>query len=132
MSAAVSKAELFERLGYRAPYDLLEAALEEAGLSRPDKANIAERKLEDVRDVLAERFIIVCSRGDCQHASGGVAGGRTSVRAAVQEECAVCGGSATARAVERLVSAMAQAGLSRLCVVGGSPNLRVELDRSVG
>ena len=131
MTGAVSKAELFTRLGYGGSHDLLEEALAAVGLSRPDKQNIAPDKEGPVREALAERFVLVCSRGDCQAEVAEVADGRVTISAATQEECAVCGGSANARAVDEMVAAMQAAGLVRLCVVGGSPNTRVELERLV-
>lgn len=131
MSDVVSKAELFTRLGYGASHDLLEAALEEAGLSRPDRSNISAAKADAVREALSERFVIVCSRGDCQAEGAETADGRTLVLASSPDECAVCGGSANARAVDRMVAALTRAGSARLCVVGGSPNARTELERLV-
>ena len=131
MTGAIPKAQLFVRLGYAGSHDLLEEALADVGLSRPDKQNIAPDKEGAVRDALADRFVLVCSRGDCQAEAAEVVDGRVSVCAAVQEECAFCGGSANARAVDEMVVAMRSAGLERLCVVGGSPSTRVELERLV-
>ena len=131
MGDAISKADLFASLGYAGPYERMEEVLERAGLSRAERSNIAASKAQAVEDVLSTSFLIVCSRGDCRMESAELADGRTVVPATSQSECAVCGGSANARAVDRMVSAMGQAGLSRLCVVGGNPNLRVELDRLV-
>ena len=131
MTASVRKSDLFARLGYGGGHDLLELALEEVGLSRPGKDGIAAGKEDDVRRVLAERFVAVCSRGDCRADAEEVADGRIVVAASSQEECAVCGGSANRRAVDEMVAAYRAAGLGRLCVVGGSPNTRVELERLV-
>lgn len=78
-----------------------------------------------------ERFVLVCSRGDCRAETADVADGRVIVAAATQDECAICGGSANARAVDEMVAVMRAVGLSRLCVVGGSPNTRNELERLV-
>jgi hypothetical protein len=128
---AIPKRRLFHELGYGGSYDLLEAALEEAGLSRPAKPNIAAGKVDEVRRVLEDRFLIVCSRGDCLAGAPELAGGRDVVAASAPEECSVCGGSANARAVDSMVQTMAGAGLSKLCVVGGSPVTRLELERLV-
>ena len=122
---------MFLRLGYGGSYDRLEEALQDAGLSRPDKQNIAPDKEGAVREALAERFVLVCSRGDCQAEVAEVADGHVTIPAATQEECAVCGGSANARAVDEMIAALQAADLTRLCVVGGSPNTRVELERLV-
>jgi hypothetical protein len=131
MSDSIAKSELFSQLGYGGAYDLLEGALEEAGLSRASRSNIAATKAGAVHDALAARFVIVCSRGDCQSMVDTVAGGRTALPPASQDDCAVCGGSSNARAVDDMVEAMLQAGLKKLCIVGGSPKIRVELDRLV-
>lgn len=132
MSDVVSKKDLFTGLGYGGEYELLEQALEDAGLSRAGKPNIDSAKSERVRDLLAGLFVPICSRGDCQAAADEVADGRTPVPASAQDACAVCGGSANARAVDAMVDALRAAGMTRLCVVGGSPNLRVELERLIG
>jgi len=131
MNDAVTKAELFHRLGYGGAYGVLEEALEEAGLSRPSKPKISATKIEAVRAALAARFVIVCSRGDCQAEIQDLADDRIPVPASSRDECAVCGGSANARAIDEMVRSMKGAGLSRLCVVGGSPNARAELERLV-
>src|SRR5690606_38461797 len=47
------------------------------------------------------------------------------------EACEVCGGSANRAAVDGLVEAFGAAGWSRLCVVGGSPGTRTELESLV-
>ncbi|MCK6479396.1 MAG: hypothetical protein L6R43_04380 [Planctomycetes bacterium] len=46
--------------------------------------------------------------------------------------CAYCGGSANVRAVGRMIGACVARGWRRLCVVGGSPHSRTELQRLVG
>ena len=133
MTRAIPKARLFERLGYGPPYDALEAALEEAGLSRPERSAISPRKAEAVEALLAARFVAVCSRGDCRaeaasESGQGVGDARIVAPAATQADCAICGGSANRREVDRMVDAWRRAGLARLCVVGGSPNTRKELE----
>lgn len=131
MTDAIAKPDLFRRLGYGGAYDLLELVLEEEGLSRPSKPNIAVSKTEAVRAALARRFVIVCGRGDCQAEAAALQDDRIPVPASTREECAICGGSANARAVDEMVRAMRDAGLRRLCIVGGSPNARAELQRLV-
>jgi hypothetical protein len=131
INGAVAKVRLFADLGYGGAHDLLEAVLEEVGLSRPGKSNIAAAKVEAVARVLAERFVAVCSRGDCQAGIGTLARGRFPVAASSPGDCEVCGGSANARAVDDMVAAMGAVGLGKLCVVGGSPNSRTELETLV-
>ncbi|HZD22416.1 MAG TPA: hypothetical protein VE569_03305 [Acidimicrobiia bacterium] len=80
MSKACS-ADLFHRPGYGGNHNLLEATFEEAGLSRPEKNGISLEKEETVRDLLAARFIPVCSRGDCHNKAYRRRGRRTVVAA---------------------------------------------------
>jgi hypothetical protein len=131
MNDVISKEELFVRLGYGGSHDLLESALEEAGLSRANRKHVANAKAAEIAAVLEERFVIVCSRGDCRKAIDEASDGRTLVTAASQTDCVVCAGSANARAVDEMVGVMENAGFARLCVVGGSPNTRLELERLV-
>ncbi len=83
MTRSIDKATLFRELGYGPPFEALERALEEAGLSRHDKTGISPEKRAP-------------SRGDCQ-AQMGDGDGRAVTPAATQADCAVCGGSAKAR-----------------------------------
>lgn len=131
MTDVVRKADLFLALGYAPPHDPLERALEDGGLSRPDKSNIARSKVDAVRELLAERFVPVCSRGDCRRDILADADDRMVVPASSPDECAICGGSANARAVDQMIAALDAAGVRRLCVVGGAPNTRTEFERLV-
>lgn len=131
MTRSIAKARLFADLGYGPPYDELERALEEEGLSRSGRSGISPAKAGRVEAVLAGRFVAVCSRGDCRSEVAGDGDGRVVTPAATQADCAVCGGSANAREVDRMVAAWREAGLRRLCVVGGSPNTRTELESLV-
>ncbi len=132
MGDAISKRELFARLGYGGGYELLDAALEENGLSRPSKGAISGTKEAAVADLLADRFLAVCSRGDCQaEAHEHLDGGRTIVPAVSSAHCEICGGSSNARAVDEMVEALTRVGMHRLCVVGGSPNTRTVLEALV-
>jgi len=130
MSGSILKTDLFERLGYGPPYEPHELVLEEAGLSRPEKTGIALWKAGEVAATLGDRLVAVCSRGDCQNEVSGESE-RVAVSALAQGDCAFCGGSTNARAVELMVKAWTKAGLSKLCVVGGSPNARTELEAIV-
>lgn len=132
MSDAIPKAELFRALGYGASHDLLEHALEQAGLSRPAKPAISASKRAAVAALLEERFVAVCSRGDCRAEAQEHDDGRVAITAATAADCAFCGGSANARAVDDMVAALTRAGIRRLCVVGGSPGRRTILEALVG
>src|SRR5690606_32941997 len=46
--------------------------------------------------------------------------------------CEVCGGSVNRAAVDEMVAACARVGWRRLCIVGGSPATRQELESLVG
>lgn len=132
MADAIAKPMLFRELGYASGHDEMERVLEAAGLSRPSKSGISLAKREAVAALLAERFIAVCGRGDCKAEADDVGDGRIVVTATTPADCEVCGGSSNARAVDDLVDAMREAGMRRLCVVGGSPNTRTALAQLVG
>lgn len=132
MTDAISKSELFRRLGYGGSFDLLELVLEEAGLSRPSKPNISPDKVASVSALLAERFVPVCGRGDCKEEAAEPGGDRIAVPASAPAHCGICQGSSNARAVDEMVRALRGAGLGRLCVVGGSPNTRTMFQHLVG
>lgn len=131
MSRAISKSDLFARLGYGPPYDGLEAVLEQGGLSRAAKPNIAQDKSDRVAELLSRSFLAVCGRGDCraeaEMEAAAARPARQVIPAATQADCELCGGSATGRAVDRMVAAWQRANLARLVVVGGSPNARQDL-----
>lgn len=129
------KARLYAELGYGGDPALLEALLEQAGLSRPHKVNIAASKREAVQAIIHQHFFLVCRRGDCEAAAQKLKNAGKETRqiapAASQPHCEICGGSANRRFVDEMVDACAARGWQRLCVVGGSPNAREGLKRLV-
>jgi len=125
------KDELFRSLGFGGEPGIYDGALREAGLSRPEKRAISSAKRDEVERVLREHFIPVCSRGDCRAAAARLAAGRTVAPAAGPESCEVCGGSANAAAIDRMVEACRAVGWTRLCIVGGSPATREDVRRAV-
>lgn len=129
--SGVPKAEFFRQLGYADHHAELNRVLAEAGLTRLDKPAIHPDKRERAADVLAGSFLKLCRRGDCRLAALEVAVGRTLVGAATAEACCICGGNAFATARRRMDEACARAGWRRLCIVGGSPNSRAEIQRSL-
>lgn len=131
MADAIAKTDLFLELGFADGYDLMDLALEKAGLSRTTKPGISTAKREAVATLLHERFIAVCGRGDCKAEIAEVNDRRTPVSAATPADCEICRGSSNAKAIEDLITACRKAGLRRLCVVGGSPNTRTELERLI-
>lgn len=131
MADAIAKADLFLELGYADGHVLMDRALEEAGLSRTTKSGISLAKLDEVTTLLQQRFIAICARGDCKAEFVETDDPRTPVAATSPARCEICRGSSNAKAVDDLVAAFHLAGLRRLCVVGGSPNTRTELERLV-
>ncbi|HXH82430.1 MAG TPA: hypothetical protein VNN07_05820 [Candidatus Tectomicrobia bacterium] len=111
---------LLEELGFTTVSARSEArrALEDAGLTNARKSKIHPRKRAEVERVLAERFVRVCRTAGCAEAASGDERRHVSV---TQAGCEMCGGSATRRAIARMVAAMTAAGLTRLLVVGGAP-----------
>ena len=113
----VGKADLFRELGYAPPFERLDAALDAAGLSSVRKQRIVETKREAVREALEERFLRVCSRGECVRLAPSDRSGREQVPALSQETCELCMGSVNLAAVEEMVAAFRSRGFSRLVVV---------------
>ena len=97
-------------------------------LSRPGKAAIAADKREALREVLASSLFKVCGHPDCDALSRQA--GRTGqdlVRVQLAS-CAVCGGSSNRRAALATARTLKRHGVSRVLVVGGTPNLHAELE----
>lgn len=125
MSDALDIASLLTELGF-APGVALEQAREAlvaARLTLPHKQNIAANKRARVEATLAELFLVTCGEDTCE----AQAGGRTLFIAPSRDGCHVCGGSANERTLQLARDATASAGLSRIVVVGGSPNLHEDL-----
>ncbi len=129
--ADMAKPDFLRKLGYADHHEELNHALAEAGLTRLDKPRIHLDKRERAAALLEGLFLRVCRRGDCLLAAPALAGQRTLTGAATPDACQLCGGQALARARERMAQACARAGWSRLCILGGSPNSRVEISRSL-
>lgn len=125
---SIAKEALFRELGYAGPWEPLEQALEEAGLTSPRKQRISRQKIERVREILQARFALVCGRGDCQARTAEILAGRRPALALRQADCEVCGGSVNRRAVDQMVVACQRVGFRRLCVVGGSPEAHRQLE----
>ncbi len=98
------------------------AVLEAEGITNPRKSRLSEAKLERARAAIDARFARLCV--SC--AARTDAGGREIVTVATAA-CTRCGGSRNERALDELAEACESAGLRRLVLVGGSPDLRREL-----
>lgn len=97
-------------------------ALEAAGLTNPRKTRISTGKVEAARAAVDAAFARLCRA--CA-AAGDPSGRRVlEVPAAA---CTRCSGSRASRALAELVAACSGAGIARLVVVGGSPDIRREL-----
>jgi len=127
MTADIDKAALYAEFGFGGDPATYHDALAAAGLSSRSKNRISLEKRQRVGELLASLFLPVCHRGDCRGKAPEVAGDLQVVEASSPEHCAICGGSASAAAVEEMVQACARAGVRRLCIVGGSPEYRRQL-----
>jgi len=127
---SVPKEKLARELGYGGTMAALDLELARAGLSRPEKRNISASKRAAVAGVIADRFLLVCHRGDCRAELGG--DDRTVAKAATPAFCEMCGGSPVALALRDMTAACIEGGVRRIVIVGGSPTLRTRLGREVG
>ena len=121
------KTELLAGLGYASPQSEALAILDASPYSNPRKTRISEAKREPVAQLLATRLFRVCQRGDCQARAAELADGRIPVTATGPAACEICGGAAAGQALAAMRAACAQAGWTRICIVGGSPKTRREI-----
>jgi len=98
------------------------AALERARLTNPRKRRISDAKLDAARAAVDAEIARLCRR-----CAEGPARESRPVFVVPAQACARCGGSANARAVDDLAAAAAAAGVRRIVLVGGSPDVRREL-----
>ena len=103
------------------------AVLEAEGITNPRKSRLSPAKLDAARAAIDARFARFCA--PC--AARTDAGGREVVIVAAAS-CSRCGGSRNDRALTEMVEACAAAGVRRLVVVGGSPDVRREFGAVVG
>ncbi len=104
-------------------------ALESAGLTRSGKTRISNEKLPRAKQVLRGQFFLYCSPSCLPLAQ---ASGREPVLCSPKDRCEGCGGSDNRRAEKAVIDAFQKRGLKRLVVVGGSPSVREELERTLG
>ena len=105
------------------------AVLEAAGLTRPGKMRIADEKLDRARDAIGRSLVGHCSSAECIAAVAG--DGRQPVEVE-RVQCSVCSGSNNTRALRRMRSACAAAGVRRVLVVGGRPPMYAEMGEVLG
>lgn len=124
-------ADLLRGEGFRSTVALAtaRAALESASLTRPGKMRIADEKLDRARDAIERLLVRHCSSPECIAAVAD--DGRQPVEVE-RARCSVCSGSNNTRALRRMGSACAAAGVRRVLVVGGRPPMYAELQRTLG
>ena len=124
-------ADLLASEGFRssASVAIARGVLEEAGLTRPGKTRISDEKLDRARDAIVLALVRHCSSADCTAAVAD--DGRRPVEVE-RAHCTVCSGSNNTRAMRRMASACAAAGVRRVLVVGGRPPVYAEMERTLG
>jgi hypothetical protein len=102
--------------------DRARVVLEAEGITNPRKTRLSPGKVVAAQAAIDARFARFCA--SCAARTN--AAGRELVIVATSA-CARCGGSQNDRALTEMVEASAAAGLRRIVVVGGSPDVRREL-----
>lgn len=132
MSSDVETDAWLKAHGYGLPEakGLARAALEEVGLTRPGKLRMSNEKLPRVEEALHAKFTLHCEQPECRrHAEQS---GRVAMRCDPKSTCERCGGSSNKAAESSLLEACARHGVQKICVVGGSPAVREELEQALG
>ncbi len=127
----IAKSTLYDELGFGGDPAPLNKALEDAGLSRAAKPRINLDKRQAVEALLPTLFMRVCARGDCNAKARPIAPPRTITLASRPEFCEICAGSVNRAAIDDMIRACLRQGWKRLCIVGGSPNTRREIESLV-
>lgn len=125
LAAEIAIEELLRSLGLEGESAALaRGVLEHAGLTNPRKQRMAAAKAAAAQAAIDAEIARLCRRCAAD------AGAETRLVAVVPAPaCARCGGSANLRALDDLAEAARAAGIRRLVVVGGSPDVRRELGR---
>ena len=98
--------------------------LESVGVTQPKKRNVHHSKIECIRDILSSRFIRVCRDAGCQNEASST---NRTVLFVADRHCSVCRGRRVNRAAHLMTSTLRESGLTRLLVMGGSPEAEREL-----
>ena len=122
--------ELLRGEGFVAPASVATArgVLEAAGLTRPGKERMADEKLDRARDALSRDLVRHCSDPACVAAVAG--DGRLAVETD-RANCSICSGSNNTRALRRMATDCATAGVRRVLIIGGRPPMWAEMDRTL-
>jgi hypothetical protein len=132
VSSDVSIESWLDSEGYGLPPSRAQAraALEEAQLTRAGKTRMSQEKLDRSRTVLKGRFFLHCEATACRALA--TQSGRTPLSASTKTHCEGCSGSDNRRVEGSFLEACRRHGVSKLVIVGGSPSVREELERSLG
>lgn len=132
MSADQEIDSLLVSLGYSLPASKARARalLEQAQLTRAGKTRISMEKVPRVQALLREKIFLNCGRPECVGFAKST--GRELLTAEPSTKCERCGGSSNKRAETELVEEFRRKGLRKLCIVGGSPSVREELEATLG
>lgn len=131
-------AELLTELGFLGTraQTAARASLEAAGLTHSGKRRISAEKLDRVKEHLEASLARSCTDPACRAAVSRprFRGDRSREIVTVDDPrgCEFCGGSDNRRAARRLVALARRNGIRRLCIVGGSPAVRTELEELLG
>lgn len=98
------------------------AVLEAEAITNPRKTRLSAAKLDAARAAIDARFARFCAPCAARTDSAG-----REVVLVAPASCARCGGSRNDRALTEMVEVCEVAGLRRIVVVGGSPDVRREL-----
>jgi hypothetical protein len=107
--------------------DRARSVLEAVGITNPRKTRLSPGKLAAARAAIDAHFARFCA--SCAERTD--PGGRELVIVPAAS-CSRCGGSRNDRALTEMVEACAAAGLRRIVVVGGSPDVRREFSAVEG
>ncbi|MEW5850501.1 MAG: hypothetical protein AB2A00_17075 [Myxococcota bacterium] len=128
---AITIAEALHLEGVEDPASVSQARalLDGEGITNPKRDRISRDKQPRVHEALHHAFFFHCTAPNCQKPVQHSGKPGLLVR---REMCLVCGGSNTRRAVQEALEACAATGIRRVCLVGGSPGIREELERQLG
>ena len=128
-SRSITEALKLAGLEDAASVEVARAFLDQARITNPTRDRMSTEKQPRLEDALHQAFYLHCTQPGC------LASARESGRTPLvsrKDACTACGGSNQRRAVEQMLVALKRAGIRGVCVVGGSPALREELEAQVG
>ena len=133
MTDAINIEQFLRAHGFVSPDALRRgrAELERAGLTHPGKQAFIASKLDAAQQLLATTFLRAC--GDaCVRIDREGAGRAREVMLVPGVACEICGGSNNRRAVITCVRLLLRKSITRLVIVGGTPNQHAEMKELLG